>query len=78
MSKQTQCDRILLHLKEYGSITSIEAFVDYGIMRLASRINNLKNRGHLIKSELKTGKNRFGDTTHYCVYTLVEEVKQDA
>lgn len=74
-NKQTQCDTILQHLERYGSITSVEAFVDYGIMRLASRINNLKNRGILIKSELKTGKNRFGDTTHFCVYTLVKEEK---
>lgn len=77
-NKQTQCDRILLHLKEYGSITSITAITEYGILRLASRISNLKQRGYLIKSELKTGKNRFGETTHFCVYSLVEEGKQNA
>ncbi len=75
MNKKTQCEVVLTHLKEHGSITSIEAFTEYGILRLASRINDLRRRGYLIKSELKTGKNRFGETTHFCVYTLVEEGK---
>ena len=34
----TQCDRIMRHLKDYGSITSLEAVNEYGIMRLASRM----------------------------------------
>lgn len=38
----TQCERILRHLKDYGSITSLEAVNEYGIMRLASRINDLR------------------------------------
>lgn len=29
--KITQCDRILRHLRDYGSITAIEAFSEYGI-----------------------------------------------
>ncbi len=36
--EMTQCQRILRHLKDYGSITSVEAMREYGIMRLASRI----------------------------------------
>ena len=34
--RTTQCDRILRHLKDYGSITSLEAISEYGILRLAS------------------------------------------
>ena len=33
--KITQCERILRHLNDFGSITSLEAMQDYGIMRLA-------------------------------------------
>lgn len=54
----TQCDRILRHMKDYGSITSLEAMNEYGIMRLASRINDLRAQGIAIVSEVKTGKNR--------------------
>ena len=68
--KDTQCIKILWHLKDYGSITSVTAMQEYGIMRLASRINDLRARGVAIVSEVVTGKNRYGETTHYAVYRL--------
>ena len=73
MAKMTQCDRILRHMKDYGSITSLEAVNEYGIMRLASRINDLRAQGFAIVSEVKTGKNRYGEDTHFAVYKLKEE-----
>lgn len=71
----TQCDLILMHMKKYGSITHMEAETEYGIARLASRINDLRRQGVAIKSEIITGKNRRGETTHYAKYMLagVEE-----
>jgi hypothetical protein len=71
--KTTQCERIIRHLLDYGSISSLEAITEYGILRLASRINDLKRNGVNIISETKTGKNRYGETTHYKVYKLAEE-----
>ena len=41
----TQCDRILRHLESGGSLTAAQAMQEYGIYRLASRINDLKKRG---------------------------------
>lgn len=70
--KATQCEKILRHLKDFGSITSQEATQEYGIMRLASRINDLRRQGVMIVSETATGKNRYGETTHYAVYRLGE------
>lgn len=69
----TQCDRILRHLKDYGSITPLEAMNEYGIMRLAARINDLRAQGIDIASEVKTGKNRYGEDTHFSVYRLKKE-----
>ena len=71
--KITQCDMILRHLRDYGSITSIEAITEYGILRLASRISDLKKQGHSIVSETATGKNRYGEKTRYSIYKLIEE-----
>ena len=68
----TQCDRILRHMKDYGSITSLEAVNEYGIMRVASRLNVLRAQGIAIVSETNTGKNRYGETTHFAVYRLAE------
>lgn len=70
--KVTQCDRILRHMKDYGSISSLEAITEYGILRLASRINDLKRRGYKISSETKKSKNRYNETTHFSVYRLIE------
>ena len=70
--KLTQCERILRHLQDFGSISSLEAMQEYGIMRLASRINDLKRMGHKIISITETSKNRYGEATRYSVYMLAE------
>lgn len=70
--KTTQCDKILRHLKDYGSINPLEALGQYGIMRLASRITDLKRRGYTITKETKKSKNRYNETVRYAEYRLVE------
>ena len=45
VNKGTQRFQIMRHLKENGTITQLEALREYGIMRLASRISELKKRG---------------------------------
>lgn len=70
MEKVSQCDKILRHLEDYGEITSLTAMKEYGIMRLASRIADLKKQGYPIVSKTDTGKNRYGETTHWKVYRL--------
>lgn len=72
--KTTQCDRILRHLRDYGSITSLEAISEYGILRLASRINDLKNQGYPISKKMGKGKNRYGEVTSFAVYSLNENI----
>lgn len=67
-----QCDRILRHLKDYGSITAQEAIQEYGCMRLAARISDLRASGVAIVSETVAAKNRYGETTHFAVYRLAE------
>lgn len=66
----TQNDRIMRHLQEYGSITQAEAIQEYGIMRLASRISDLRKEGIKIKRHMETGRNRYGEKTAYARYEL--------
>lgn len=40
-----QCKLVYDHLVEYGSITSTDAWILYGITRTASRIHDLKKNG---------------------------------
>lgn len=65
----TQCDKVLRHIRTFGSITTAEAFNEYAITRLPARIADLKDRGIRIKAETETGKNRFGDPTRYTRYS---------
>jgi len=66
----TQTERILRHLTDYGSITSMEAMADYGIMRLASRVNDLRKAGTPIITECVEGVNRYGEKTRYARYRM--------
>lgn len=71
--QMTQNDRILRHMRDIGSITQLEAISEYGIMRLASRISDLKRDGYEISREMVRGKNRYGEVTSYARYTLNEK-----
>ena len=66
----TQCDRILRHLQDCGSITQAEAVTEYGCYRLGARIWDLKAQGVPIKSETVTGRNRYGERTSFARYSL--------
>lgn len=65
----TQCERILRHLEDYGGITQAEAMQEYGIMRLSARIWDLRHRGHDIRQEMVTGRNRYGEPVSFARYT---------
>ena len=67
----TQCERILQYMDDFGSISTYQAMFDLGVGRLASRIHDLKRMGVEIASETRTGKNRYGQQTHYSVYWRV-------
>ena len=65
----TQCERVMEYMVRFGSISTMEAFTDLGITRLASRIHDLTRRGIPITKTMEAGKNRFGETIHYMRYS---------
>ena len=69
----TQCDRVLEYMRDFGSITPLEAMQDIGCMRLASRIADLKDQGHPIGRRMKTSKNRYGKSVSFAEYYLIKE-----
>ena len=66
----TQIQRIIAYISEFGSITQLEALRDLGIMRLASRISDLKRQGYHIISTTETVNNRYGEKCHIKRYSL--------
>ena len=57
-------------MMETGSITPLDAIREFGCLRLAARISNIKERGYTIRTVMEEGENRYGDTTRYARYYL--------
>ena len=70
--KSTQCDKVLHYMRQFGSITQLEA-LNIGCMRLASRISDLRQQGYAIGRRMKTGKNRYGESVSFAEYYFIEE-----
>ena len=66
----TQKEKILQYLKDHGTITTREAFLNLGVTRLASRIWDLRNDGYNIIKEMIQVKNRDGETCTVAQYRL--------
>ena len=68
--KMTQEDRIYKYMQDFGSITQLDAIRDLGVMRLASRISDMRRHGIAITREMESSKNRYGESTTYARYRL--------
>ena len=69
-----QHERIMWYIKEFGSISPMEAYGDLGITKLATRISELKNAGVEFDQRIEKKKNRYGDKVHYMRYWFKGEM----
>ncbi len=67
-----QKERIMKYIKDFGSITSWQAYTDLGIMQLGARIDGLQKDGHSFKKEWQQTKNRYGEPVKFIKYSLQE------
>ena len=68
----TQREAILQYIKDFGSITPMQAFADLGITKLATRISEMRKDGLDFKIEMVGTKNRYGKTVNFARYSFVE------
>lgn len=66
----TQEDRLINYLYEHKTITALEAIEDLGILRLASRVSDLRRKGYQINSKMIKVKNRFGEVCRVAEYSI--------
>lgn len=66
----TQEQRIMQYLSDFGSITALEALRDLGVMRLASRVCDLRQKGVDIKKKTEHAKNRYGERCTFVRYYI--------
>lgn len=69
----TQCERVKQYLLTYGEITQMDALYDLGIMRLASRVSEMRKSGEMITKITRTVKNRYGEQVRIAAYRLEEQ-----
>lgn len=68
----TQCEKIFKYIQDHGSITARQAY-HLGIMRLASRIADLRRTGCKIVSDTVKVKNRDGSSSYIARYSFLKE-----
>lgn len=66
----TQTEKILEFMKENGSITPMDALSEFGCMRLAARISDIRADGVNVVSTMEQSKNRYGETVRFARYRL--------
>lgn len=55
--QKSQCDQVLRHLKRGSHIDAYTALRRYGIMRLAARVCELRERGHDVHTQMFRSRN---------------------
>ena len=65
----TQNEMLLHHMREHGSITTMEAFSLYGVTRISARVWEMRHAGHNVDKVMETNDN--GKT--YARYFLKED-----
>ena len=70
---ESQCEKVLQYMRDFGSINPQQAFFDLGVMRLAARISDLKKAGHKIRKRWVCSKNRYGKDVMFAEYSLEDE-----
>lgn len=71
--RNKQSGRIINYIAMHGSITQIEALNELGVMRLASRMSDLKKLGYPVRKEMVEVSNRFGEKCRIAKYSIDRE-----
>lgn len=73
---ETKETRLMRHLSEVGSITSMDAIKELGDTRLAATVFSLRKKGVNIISTTEKNVNRWGEKVSYARYVLKEKANE--
>lgn len=68
--KMTQTDKVLGFVREFGGITSFEAYTELGITQLGARIFELEREGYRFERIPLSKINRYGDKIRFVRYEM--------
>lgn len=75
MASQKQV--VLDYIREFGSITPVNAFKDLGVTRLAAVVFELREDGHDIHTEREQAYNRYGQKVRYARYSFGRDERDE-
>lgn len=70
---KTQRERVREYMERNGSITSLQAINELGVMDLPRRICDLNELGVPIRKKRIKVRNRYGETKHVIQYSIDKE-----
>lgn len=70
MAKMTQKQRVLQYMLDFDSITSLDAFRELGVTRLADVIFKLKKDNYAIITRTEKSMNRYGEPVYFARYSI--------
>lgn len=73
-SKASQCQKIIRFMREHGAITPLQAMNEFGCMRLAARINDIRRGGIGINVRALRVPTREGKPAKVDCYSLADAV----
>lgn len=71
--RPTQAQRVKEYILKWGSITQLEAMNELGVMRLASRMTELKKHGFEFERDFIMVPNRWGESVKVARYKAVRK-----
>ena len=71
--RPTQCSRLVSYIEMYGSISTMQAIVELGIINPSARVMELRAAGINVITTITEGRNRFDEPCRYAVYTIKKD-----
>ena len=71
--RDSQNQKILKYMKGHGQITPMDALKQFGCMRLAARVKDLRNKGYNIESATITNIREGKKVSYSCYYLRNDE-----
>lgn len=71
--RPNQNKRVIAYMEKHGGITQAEAWIHCGVMRLASRISDLRKLGYSFVTDWVEVKNQFGEKCRVKRYRIEKD-----
>lgn len=66
----TQCGRLMNYIEKHGSISTMQAIIELGIVNPSARVRELRAAGVKVITTMTESRNRFDEPVRYAVYTI--------